>query len=310
MFAAFLNARANAGALHTVNDVLDADLEHLRREGRAKGGNPALIVKRASALKPIRAHFGALAPEDIQAGFVRLYIDRRRKTVGDRTISIELAYLRAALRRAADDGRIKSAPKIKVPQARAKARTRVLTWPEMERLREALRSAPLHLRGFVLLSMYTGQRGVHIRALRWEHVDFEAGWIWFTRSNPAAAENKLCADAPIPEALAPHLVEMKRAARSPWVIEWEGGRVGSLRRSFATLLREADVTGVHIHDLRRSFATLMGALDVDLGLLADFMNLDRKTLRRHYAHGASGAVGDAIRRIGMATQPEEEECDK
>ena len=74
---------------------------------------------------------------------------------------------------------------------------------------------PLHLRGFVMISLHTGQLGVHVRNLKWSDVDFDEGWLYFTRSNPDAADNKQCADMVVTRGLAPVLLELQAAARPP-----------------------------------------------------------------------------------------------
>ncbi len=296
--------------------MLDEDLKRVEAMHARLQRRPTLIRARQSALKPIRAHFGALAPETISPAYVAAYEDQRRRDgVGERTISIELAYLRAALKRALRAGRIAHAPEITLPQAKARARRRVLSRKELVRLIAAIedsRRTPLHLRGFVMLSLHTGQRGVHIRNLLWRDVDYEDGFIYFTRSNPHAAENKQTADTPITHGLAPVLREMQRVARTPYVIEWKDKQVGSLKTSFARLAKRAGLTEFHIHDLRRSFATLGAIKDIALEDIASLMNVDQATLRAHYAHGISERTRKQLEQIGdvdaiedQRTEPEQ-----
>lgn len=296
----FLNARASAQFLLSVNDVLDLDLQRVEAKHRDLKRRPDLLKERKRAVQNIRDHFGTLAPEMIAASYVSSYADNRRKDgVGERTISIELAYLRAALNKALESGKIKSAPKIVLPQPKARARRRVLTRKELSRLMAAINDAektPLHLKVFVMISLHTGQRGIHIRNLKWEHV--EDGMLMFTLSNPNAAENKQCADMPITRGLAPVLEEMRRIARSEYVIEWEGKRVGSVKKAFAALAARAALPDFHIHDLRRSFATLGAIADIPLEQIAGLMNIDQKTLRAHYSHGVSDQTRKMIERIG------------
>lgn len=261
---------------------------------------PALLKERRRMVERIRNHFGTLAPETIAASYVSSYADTRRdQGVSDRTISIELAYLRAALNKALEAGKIASSPKIVLPQPKARARRRVLTRRELARLMAAINDTektPLHMKGFVIISLHTGQRGIHVRNLLWEHV--EDGMLMFTLSNPNAADNKQCADMPITRGLAPVLEELRRVARSPYVIEWEGKPVGSLKTAFAKLAARAALPDFHIHDLRRSFATLGAIADIPLEQIAGLMNIDQKTLRAHYSHGISDQTRKMIERIG------------
>lgn len=319
----FLNARAAAAYLVTVNDVLDMDLKRVEAKHKELKRRPALLQERKRMLKPVREHFGALAPEIIAAAYQTEYEDkRRREGVSDRTISLELAYLRAALKEAKRKGKIASIPDIVLPQPKARARRRVLTRKELARLMAAISDqslTSLHLKGFVMLSLHTGQRGIHIRNLRWEHVDLDDGMIYFTLSNPNAAENKQTADMPITRGLLPVLQEMRRVARSPFVIEYQrqvsakprkmrkaemspppiqDQPLGSLKTAFENLAERAGLVNFHIHDIRRSFATLGAIADIPIEQLAGLMNVDARTLRQHYAHGISDQTRKMIERIG------------
>lgn len=286
----------------TVNDVLDADIKRVKEKHAELKRRPVLLKSRESALKPIRAHFGPLPPETIEPTFVSAYEDKRRSEgVSDRTISIELAYFRAALKIAKRKGRVAAIPDIPLPQAKARARKRVLTRKELAGLMAAINDeakTPLHLKGFVMLSLHTGQRGIHIRNLQWRHVDFDEGLILFTRSNPHAADTKQTADMPITRGLLPVLEKMQRAARTKYVIEWKDKQVGSLKTAFHKLAERAKLDDFHIHDLRRSFATLGAMKDIPIEQLAQVMNVDAGTLRAHYAHGISDRTRKLIEQIG------------
>lgn len=297
----FLNARAASAFLFTVDQVLDLDIERMEASHKANKRRPVLLQNRKLALNPIRAHFGALAPETIEPAYVDDYIAKRAKQgVGPRTISIELAYFRAAGKNALRKKLITAFPDIVLPQAKAKSRRRVLSKTELARLMVAVKEerTPLHLRGFVVLSLHTGQRGVHIKALRWDHVDMGELMILFTRSNPDAADNKQCADMPITRGLGPVLEELRAAARTDFVIEWEGAPVASLKTAFGKLTARAGLADFHIHDLRRSFATLGGMKDIPIEEIAGLMNLDKGTLRAHYQHGIADRTRKLIERIG------------
>lgn len=315
----FLNLRASKQYAVSVNEVLDLDLKRIEAKHKALNRRPALLKERQRMVQRIRGHFGALAPESIAPSYVSSYSDKRRaEGVSDRTISIELAYLRAALNKALEAGKIASAPKIVLPQPKARARRRVLTRKELARLMAEIGDqtrTPLHLKGFVMLSLHTGQRGVHIKNLLWDHVDEDEGMIYFTLSNPNAAENKQTADMPITRGLLPVLQEMRRVARSRYVIEYQPqvstkpGKanvtptvqdkpIGSLKTAFEKLAKRAGLDNFHIHDIRRSFATLGAMKNIRLEDLASLMNVDARTLRQHYAHGISDQTRRMIEQIG------------
>lgn len=302
-----------------MNDVLDADLKRVEAKHKELKRRPTLLKERRRVLKPVRAHFGSLAPEIVASAYVASYEDKRRADgVSDRTISLELAYLRAALKKAKQQGRISTAPDIVLPQAKSRRRRRVLTRTELTRLMAAINDqekTSLHVKGFVMISLHTGQRGVHVRNLRWDDVDFDEGMILFTRSNPHAADNKQCADMPITRGLLPVLEEMRRAARTPWVIEYEQapskkrrvknpkgkkqtGALASIKTAFPKLAARAGLVDFTVHDIRRSFVTLGAIANIPIEQLADLVNLDPATLKAHYRHGISDQTRRMIERIG------------
>lgn len=298
-----------------MNDLLDDYVTWKTDEHTRKGRSPRLLKNIVSALREVRAHFGPLQPDDVNFAYVQSYVEHRRGMdkegggsgkVSDRTISIELAYLRSALKRAvkteAFTGKI---PFIELPEGTSKARERILTPDERKRLVDAVADAatPKHIRAFVVIGLKTGQRGQHIRNLRWRDVDFSRGVLWFRRSNPHAAKNKSCEDVLMGAPLAALLHEMKQGALTPFVIEHIGRDkhgepvksaklgddakpIGSLKRAWATLLRRAEITGLNVHDLRRSFTSAAADEGAELKEIADFMGVDVKTLRRHYAFSA------------------------
>lgn len=301
-----------------MNEVLDRYVEIKEETLKRKQRSPSLLANLKSSLKPIRAHFGALAPSAISADYVRAYVaDRRRAvkqrasgkrgggvvtatgTVSDRTISIELGNLRAALNRAEKDGAIARAPFIEVPEGSAKPRRRALKRSEFARFMRALLhpdTSP-HIRAFVMLGVLTGQRSKSIKALKWAHVDYEEGVIRFTETDPHAAANKRIQDTPLTPSLADYLINLQEFALSDWVIEWEGQGVLSVKTGFKALLRRAGLDDVRIHDLRRSAATIALNAGGDVGRIALLLNDDEAVVKRNYAHASPDLLLGVVRLI-------------
>lgn len=281
-----------------------------------------------SALRPIRDHFGALPPvqadpdndiEGISAQYQRDYVtmrmnaarrrgDRatgetieRQGTVGDRTVSIELAYLRAALKRAADEGEIPKAtvPTIKLPRSQARARRRSLKRTEFKRFMVELfaPATPPHLRTFVMLGILTSQRSKTLKAGRWSMVDYEEGVIRWTETDPDAADNKRVQDTPITPDMAQWLADVQAIALSDYIVEWGGKPVSGVKSAWTALLRRARLSDVRIHDLRRSAATIALNAGGDLGRISLLLNDDEATVRRNYAHASPDLLLGVVRLI-------------
>lgn len=270
----------------TVDDCLDRWLERLRQAHNERE-KPQLTAKREREIKPVRAMFGPLRPDEVTYTLCEQYAERRRKAgVTARTASIELAALRAALKAALKREEIPHAPFVPIPQGVAKPRLRTLRRAELARFLAALehRDTPLHLKLFARLALVTGVRSGHILGLRWEHIDWEEGVIWFTRANPNAAANKRVEDKSLTPRLEVWLRDAHRYARTPFVIEWRDAPVASLKTAWRKLLERAELKDVRIHDLRRTAGTLGLRAGARNDQVAALLSDDERTTRRHYAH--------------------------
>lgn len=307
-FAKWKAARSRAPSNITVEKILDAYVQVKQEDGK---DTEAL----ESALVPIRPHFGKLAPEEITPAVVREYTRDRRKakkrrgvrgggtvegkgTVSDRAISVELAYLRAALKWGAAEKWYEEAPFIKLPPgAGVNVRTRSLTRDEVRQLLDATKhpdTAP-HIRTFVLLALSTAQRGVAIRNLKWSQVDFDGNTIWFSKTG--GSNNKRRANVPMVPPLRERLEEIQKVARTPYVIEYRDKKVDDLKTGFAALVKRAGLEDVHIHDLRRTAATLALQAGRSFSEVAAMLKQNVEVTQAHYAHASPGyllAVAQSI----------------
>lgn len=289
-----------------------------------------------SALKPAIEHFGALLPEEVTPAYVREYVATRRKApkrrggrngvvvakgrVSDKTIDNELRMLRAACAWVKKHlGWKFETPDFVLPGG-SQPRKRTLSRREAAAVfRElAAPTTPTHLRVFVLLALLTGQRSGAVRSLRWEHIDFDDGMIWFSRAKPHAPKNKRVRDMPMTTRMLAVLQETKAAVlekaeteqeraavEGRHVIEFKGKPVASLKTAWAALLKRSGIEGVRVHDLRRTAAT--GALNrgASMADVALFLNDSEKITARHYAHAAPALLLDVVRRIeGLGDEPE------
>lgn len=308
VFAKWKAARARPPSQFTVASILDAYVKVKQDDGKD-------TANLESALVPIRAEFAALAPEDITPQSVRDYIrDRRRATkrrggrggividgkgvVSDRAISVELAYLRAGLKWAEAEKWIPKAPTIKLPAgAGIKARKRALTREEVRILMAACEhpdTAP-HIWTFVLLALASAQRGVAVRDLQWDQVDFDRNTIWF--SETGGTNNKRRADVPMVLPLRNRLLKIQPLARTKYVVEYRDKKVGDVKTGFAALVKRAGLEDVHIHDLRRTSATLALQGGRSFSEVAAMLKQNVEVTQAHYAHASPAylmAVAEAI----------------
>ncbi len=176
----------------------------------------------------------------------------REKGYKPATIQGHLAYLRAALRWAADQKLIPAAPKVIMPKVPKKKLIRKIVAEEFERL---LAAAPDDCwQAFLHTAWHTGMRRNEMLDMTWESdggrpwVDFAAKRIWIP-----AAYNKSNADQWIP--LHPDLAAVllpRRQARGRLFPLSESPR--EVSRKFTKIARLAGLK-ITLHDLRRSFGS-------------------------------------------------------
>jgi integrase len=178
-------------------------------------------------------------------------VQLREKEYKPATIQGHLAYLRAALRWAADQKLIPTAPKVVMPKVPKKKTIRKIVAEEFERL---LAVAPGGWGAFLQTAWYTGMRRNEMLDLTWNSengrpwVDFGQGRIWIP-----AAYNKSDADQWIP--LHPELaaiLQAQRQARGKLFALSTSPR--EVSRKFGQLAKKAGLR-ISLHDLRRSFGS-------------------------------------------------------
>jgi integrase len=206
------------------------------------------------------------------------------------TIQGHLAYLRAALRWAADQKLIPAAPKVVMPKLPKKKIIRKIVAEQFERLL-AVASDDCWA-AFLQTAWYTGMRRNEMLDLRW-HADGGTPWVDFDKKRIwiPAAYNKSDADQWIP--LHPDLAKVLAPRRQ------ERGKLFPLSlsprevsRKFTRLAKKAGLK-ITLHDLRRSFGSRYAAV-VPAPVLQRLMrHADIKTTLAFYTD-VDDVLGEAI----------------
>lgn len=213
--------------------------------------------------KPVKEAFGTAHPDSVVESSLRGYAAGRRRSVG--TVRKELSLLRAALRWAERHGLIARAPAIWLPPV-PPPRDRRLTRGEAEALTNACQ-AP-HVRLFVEAALNTAGRSGAILDLRWANVDLDRRRLSFG----GGGRQKGRATVPINETLFAALTAAHNAALTPFVIEWAGQPVKSIKRAFRAAVTRAGLsTDVTPHVLRHTAASWMAEAGVSMDEIAQFL---------------------------------------
>ena len=264
----------------TVAEVLD-------RYGAEHAPTVADTARIGYAILALEPYLGALPVSSLTGAVCRRYTKDRGVAPG--TARKELGTLQAALNFAAREGYLTAAPKVWLPSKPA-PRDRWLTRDEAAALIRAARRNPKahHLIRFILTALYTGSRSETILALRFMphfnggHIDTETG-IMYRRAVGKAETKKRTPPIPVPRRLLAHMRRWERnGARH--VVEVAGQRVASVKRAWATAIREAGIDHATRHDLRHTAITWAMQSGVDKWEAAGYFGLTVDMIESTYGH--------------------------
>lgn len=269
---------------------------------RDRGGR-AVLATMVHTWKALGDRFGALEASAISVEHCRAHTAARRAAgIQDGTIHTELGHLRMVLKWAEKQRLIDRAPDIERP-AKPKSETGHLTKTEMKRLVDAC-TMP-HARLFVRLAYATAGRSAAILGLTWDRVDFERGMIDL-RDPAITAPHKGRAVVPVTGPVLAKLQEAKMGARSPYVIEWAGRRVRSVKRALREAASRAGLSHVSPHMIRHSAAVHMIEAGHQFEAVAQFLGHSNvKMLREVYGRFSPTYLRDAAAALELDDGPME-----
>jgi integrase len=257
----------------------------------------AVITTMGHTFKSLRDRFGPMEASSISVADCRAHIDNRRLGgIKDGTIHTELGHLRMILLWAEKRKLIERAPYIGRP-AKPKSEKVPLTKDEVYALRDAC-EVP-HMRLFVLLAYRTAARSAALLGLRWDRVDLERGKIDL-RDPSITTPHKGRAIVPISDTTRAALAEARAGALTPYVIEWAGKPVRSVKKGLATAARKAELGKVSPHLLRHSAACHMAEAGVPMEAVAQFLgHSDVSVTRTIYAKFSNEFLQDAAQALEL-----------
>lgn len=231
--------------------------------------------------KALKARFGAMQGETVTIADCRAHTaERRAAGIKDGTIHTELGHLRMVLLWAKKHGLIAAVPDIERP-AKPEPKSSFLTRDEIRGMLAAA-NAP-HIRLAILLLIGTGARNEAALQLTWDRVDLERKMIQL-RNPFDQAKRKGRATVPINDRLLAALSEAKRGAVSPYVIEWAGARVKSIKRGIKAAGAAIGRPDVSPHMLRHSAAVWLAESGHSMDEIAQFLgHNDVKVTTKVYA---------------------------
>lgn len=187
-----------------------------------------------------------------------------------------------------------------VEKFRENRRERFLSGTELAALGEALASAERDgtettsaIAAIRLLALL-GARRNEILTARWEHVDFERGYLRLADSK--SGQKTMPLNAPALQILS----QLPRIQGNPHLItgQREGGHLTDLERPWRRIRDRAGLTGVRLHDLRHSHASVGAAAGLSLPMIGALLGHTQAATTQRYAHLAADPLRQASELIG------------
>lgn len=218
--------------------------------------------------KALEPHFANIEGEAVTVADCRAYTDHRRKAKRkDGSIHTELGHLRSVLVWAQKNRLIIHAPHIERP-SKPEPKEGYLTRGEVAQLMDAANTP--HIRLAIRLLIATGARSGAALELVWDRVDFKTRMIQL-RNPFDKAKRKGRATVPINDSLFAALQEASDAALSPYVVEWAGGRVKSIKKGIKTAGEAIGRPDASPHMLRHSAAVWLAEDGHSMDEIAQFL---------------------------------------
>ncbi len=205
------------------------------------------------------------------------------------TVQRDIAALRSALAKAVRWRHIETNPLETLTPVKGADNTRVryLDADERARFMAALDASPI--RGLVIMALNTGMRRGELFSLRWDDVDLTRRLITVTAQ---AAKSRKIRHIPTNDLV----LEVLRDGGAGYVFPSPvtGKALTDIKKSWAALCKEAQVSGFRFHDCRHDFASRLVMAGVDLNTVRELLGHADLKMTLRYAHLAPAHKASAV----------------
>lgn len=199
----------------------------------------------------------------------------------------------------AENKRLRAALKARDAEIR-EGRNRGNKW-RAERKQDALPGIPLdgfgdHLTPLVILSLNTGARRGELFGLEWQDVNFELAQVTITG---ATSKKNRTRHIPL-NAEALNVLKRWREQSNGSALVFpgrNGERLDNVKKGWAALLQDAQITAFRWHDMRHSFASWLVMRGVDLNTVRELLGHGDIKMTLRYAHLAPEHKAEAVARL-------------
>lgn len=186
-------------------------------------------------------------------------------------------------------------PTDNIKKFKEQSRDRYLKPDELERFFAALKNCHNEMfRNFVLLSLFLGQRRSNILSMRWCNIDLENGFVLFPDT-----KNGDPIQTPITSQVLSILQDMKKYKKNDWVFPSDSSKSGHFeepKSSWKTLLKNASIENLRLHDLRRTMGSYQAIGGTSLHVIGKSLGHKSNVATRIYARLSADPVRESMQR--------------
>ncbi len=237
--------------------------------------------------------FGHLRLRDLNTKIIEQWQTELLKSRKPATVNRKLACLKHMVNKGVQwemvsEYTLKKVRNVKLLEERNR-RLRFLTVEECQALIDCCAG---HLKPLVKIALHTGMRRGEILNLKWEQVDLKHGFILLD-----VTKNGERREIPIDETLKEVFNSMARGFESVYVFTDPntGDPYKTIKRSFSTALKKAEIRDFKFHDLRHTFASQLVMNGVDITSVKELLGHKTLNMTMRYAHLAPEHKMKAVR---------------
>lgn len=313
--AAYIATKGREGAANEPTNVTCGEVLAIYAEEYAP--TVAAPERLGYAIEALLPFWGNLKVSHVKGETCRRYAKTRKKVVArdpetkeaiefapisPGTIRRELNTLQAAINYCHKEGFLTSAAVVTLPE-KPEATERWLTRDEAARLLWAAYKGhkARHLARFILIALYTGTRKDAILRMGFEP-NAVGGWfdldrgIMFRRSDAERQTKKRRTPARIPRQLAAHLRRWRESGAT-WAVEYQGARVGDVKRAFSKAVQDSDVAPCTPHTLKHTAITWALQNGASVWDAAGFFATSAETIEKVYGHHSPSFQATALKAV-------------
>src|ERR1019366_265734 len=148
---------------------------------------------------------------------------------------------------------------------------------------------------FVLLA--TGARRGEVLSMRWDGLTLVKGAASWTKEASETKQRRVHT-TPLAEPVRQLLSKIKRQGAYVFPSDSKSGHVEGVKKSWASLCKAADISGLRLHDLRHSYASLLVSSGASLPLIGAMLGHSSTATTQRYSHLHDDPQREAAVKIG------------